>query len=86
LLQRYEAGAHSTSLSEEYGIVKSTLLLLFEEYGAKKRRQPLPASQKRHLRQLRSTGMSIRRAAEHVGTTYGTAQQYLSAKITEEHS
>ncbi len=78
LLQRYEASEHSTCLSREYGIAKSTLLLLLDEHGVKKRRQPLTASQKRELRELRSTGMSIRRAAERVGTSYGTAQKYFA--------
>ncbi len=78
LLQRYEAGEHSTNLSQEYGIAKSTLLLLLDEHSVKKRRQPLTGLQKRQLKQLRSTGMSIRRAAERVGTSYGTAQKYLA--------
>lgn len=59
-------------------------MLLLEENGVKKRRHPLATSQERQLRQFLSTGMSIRRAAERVGTSCGTAQKYLSAKIAEE--
>ncbi|MGO4452525.1 helix-turn-helix domain-containing protein [Arthrobacter sp. RAF14] len=77
IVARYEAGESTTSLADESGVAKSSLLRLLEERGVARRKQGLTPEIERQILALRKEGVVIRAIAKQVGVSYDTARLFL---------
>lgn len=77
VVQRYQAGQHTTALSKEYGISKSGLISLLRSEGVTLRRRPLSKAATERAVRLYKHGLTIQQVADRVDSSYGTIRNML---------
>lgn len=83
IVQRYQAGEHSTVLSKEYGVSKSSLISLLRSEGVALRRQPMSPAAKQEAIRLYEQGLTIRQVADRVGSSYGSTRKLIHDKSSK---
>lgn len=69
---RYEAGATTTQLAEEYGVAKSTIIGILRSAQVVVRRQPLTPEQVSEAARLYREGLSLSQIATRLGVNQET--------------
>lgn len=72
VVTRYSNGETSTTLAEEYGVAKSTILRILREARVVVRRQPMTPDQVSEAAQLHQAGLSLSQVAKQLGVNQET--------------
>lgn len=72
VVARYSNGETSTTLAEEYGVAKSTILRILREARVVVRRQPMTLEQVSEAAQLYEAGLSLSQVAKRLDVNQET--------------
>ncbi|MEV7693274.1 helix-turn-helix domain-containing protein [Microbacterium sp. NPDC089189] len=80
IVTKYQSGAGTPKLCDEYGISKPSMLELLHERGVQMRRQPLTKTQRAEAVRLYEEGMAIKPIANELGSSFGAVHRVLKAE------